>query len=111
MQTIKINGRLFTCLTITELAERCDRSVKTFYKYEERGILPNPNIRTKAGLQAGKRLYTTQLADKLSAVFKNIQQGVEITDSQKQKINLAFQEEREEMTKPLNPISDAESST
>lgn len=101
MKKITFKGRVLEVMTIQELAQTIGRSVKTVYKYEERGILPLANLRGKPSISKngkripGRRLYTTELASKLKVIFSRVSQGVEIEGETKRLIAVAFQEERQ----------------
>lgn len=107
IKVVKYNGKLINCVTRNVLAEMCNRSVETLRQYEDKGVLPPPNIRGKphkmpdGTRQLGNRLYTEKLATELVEVLKNVSQGVSITEQQKVAINKIFQREREFLNTPI----------
>lgn len=97
---MRLGDYLVDVVTIKELAKLCGRSLPTIRRHIERGNLPDANIRTPDIVRPdqrtilGARLYTVELAKKVAAVFQEIQQGVEISEDQKRRINEAFNDER-----------------
>lgn len=107
MKRISIKGRLTNSYSISELASKLNRSTITLRKFEERGILPFPNYRTKnkvlvgGKIILGDRIYTDVVVNKLVDIFKGISQGVKISDEQKRQIAIAFQEEKLFFERPI----------
>jgi len=96
-----INGKEVELVTISKLAKMCGRKAATIRKWEFTGILPEANLRSPdvplAGgeTRKGFRLYTLDLAVRLSTIVKNdIFQGIEIPQSTLVKIKNLFAEER-----------------
>jgi len=99
---VKINGKVFDVVTIQEFASECGRETNTIRRYEQRGILPQANLRTQTKFindkaYAGKRLYTKTLVTKIANIFLSVTQGTPITGEQKRLIAVAFQEEKQEI--------------
>jgi len=95
-----INGKIVAVMSVGELAKHCGYSTISIKKMEERKILPMPNLRGKnfSNGELGNRLYTVELADKLKVLLAEIKNGIKTPDTIKQKIAIAFQEEKIKLT-------------
>jgi hypothetical protein len=99
---VLFNSKIVECVTVGELATMCDYATITIKKMEERGIMPQPNIRGKAmkNGELGKRLYSVKLAEALVPILAQIVNGVKVSDETKRQIAVAFQNEKQFLNTP-----------
>jgi hypothetical protein len=95
--------------TVAEMAKKCGKSKHTFYKYVERGTMPDANYRKPAneikrgeragGMIEGERLYSVDiLAPLLIKIFKDkkkVLRGRAISIETKQELFAAYAEEKD----------------
>lgn len=97
MLRLKIGNKVSNFYTLSELASKLERSTVTLRKFEKRGILPRANYRRSKNdwLKEGDRVYSEYLVNKLVLIFKDVRQGVKISDDIKHRLTIAFREEIE----------------
>lgn len=68
---VRINGRVYDCVTVSSLAAMCNFTPSTIRKMEQRGVLPKANIHVDSDtpIPGKKRLYTKELAEKVAKIF------------------------------------------
>lgn len=99
-KNVKVNGKIIPTYTIGQLASMCNRERVTMLKMEERNLLPPPNLRGRRRVKKngdtvlGERKYSVDLCNKIVKILAGVKQGVAITNEQRRRLLLAFQEEK-----------------
>ncbi len=99
----QINGFVVDTVTLGRLAKMCECSTKNMYRMMERKIIPPSNIRdapvrlTDGTSREGARLYSRELAEKVSALVRTFEQGKKITDAQRNLMYSYFDDEKSKL--------------
>lgn len=103
MQVKNINGTAVKFYTISEFAKFCDRKADTIRKMHTKGVLPEavartPSVYVKGVKVAGNRLYSEELIKEVAPIIKSIRMGIGVTQEIRQKLRVAFQNEKTRLT-------------
>lgn len=102
IKTVVVGGVQVKCVTVRGFSRMAGVETTTIRKYEQRKILPLPNLRyptnRKLPGSTGDRLYTIDTAKVVAFIMRlTFSQGRAIPQESLTEINKAFKEEREKL--------------
>ena len=108
MKKMKVDGKVVTFYTISEVAKASGKEGCTIRKLIERGLLPEANFRStktviRVGNRAGEsipgvRLYSEAIYEDLTRWLRSVRKGSKITPEMSLEVTRLFKSEREKIT-------------